>query len=211
VELVKGAWANHTCAIIGGGPSLKGVDFSRIPKQHKIIAINAGFLYAPQADICFSEDVRFIERFGLELQKFPGEVVWHCLKGIDPERGLKACPKIKIIRELRDDKFWSSDLSSLSFSSNSGVGAINLAEILGASHLFLLGFDCRHEGLTLQNFHSDYPQEWQVTSMNAISWKSDFEYWVAPNCTVPIANVINPLCESALECWPKLPFKHFFE
>lgn len=210
MELAKGAWTGKECVIIGGGPSLKGFDFSRIPSHYKTIAINAAFKFCPQADLCFSEDVRFIERFGEELHRdFNGTVLWHCLKGIDPERGLKACPRVQIIRELRDDKYWSKDLGSLSFSSNSAVGAINLAEILDSFRIFVLGLDCRAEGPVLENFHAEYPQGWQVTALNAYSWKSDFEYWVGPNVRIPVVNVINPAYESAIECWPKITQQEF--
>lgn len=210
MELGKGAWQGYECAIVGGGPSLKNFDFSKIPSRLKIIAVNAAFKFCPQADLCFSEDVRFIEKFGAQLfQNFKGTTLWHCLRGIDPERGLKACTTVRIIRELRDDKYWSDNLGSLSFSSNSVVGAINLAEILGVTKIYLLGVDCRAEGPVLENFHGEYPQDWQVTALNAYSWKSDFEYWVAPNVRVPVVNVVNPAYESAVECWPKITQQEF--
>lgn len=208
-ELEPGAWLGKPVSILGGGPSLKGFDFSRIPKHHKIIAVNAAFLHAPQADICFTEDVRFIERFGAVLEEWDGLAVWHCLLGIKAERGLKACPSVQIIQEKRDDKFWAKDLSALSFSSNSVVGAINLAEILGASVIYLLGVDCRTEGPMVKHFHEDYNQAWDVGAMQVLNWKSDFENWVYPNCKVPIVNVINPDYESAVQCWMKVKLEDY--
>lgn len=209
MDLANGIGHGQSVAIIGGGPSLKGFDFSRIPKHHKIIAINAAFKYAPQADFVFSEDLRFIERFGSELLMAKPKVVWHCLRGINPERGVKACRNIIIIKEVRDDKYRSRDLTSLSYSSNSAVGAINLCDILAFDHIYLLGIDCRSDGLFMQNFHNEYPEDWLSTSMNASSWKSDLENWVAPNCRIPITNVINPAYESTVECWPKITLEEF--
>src|SRR3954470_7731661 len=120
MRLEGGSCRGQSATVVGGGPSLRGFDFSQLRGKQNIIAINAAFRYLPFADACFSEDVRFVEKFGEELSAFKGDVIWHCLKGVDPERGMKACPKAKIIRELRDDKYWSNtDLSSLSFSSNS--------------------------------------------------------------------------------------------
>jgi hypothetical protein len=130
---------------------------------------------------------------------------------LDHERGIKACPKIITIRELRDDKYWSMDLNSLSFSSNSAIGAINLAEILGCHTIYLLGIDCRADGPVLENFHADYPQGWQVGAMNAYSWLSDFRFWVKQNCRAEIVNVINPSYESAVDCWEKITIDEFCE
>jgi hypothetical protein len=203
--LEGGQWNGQTVSIIGGGPSLKGFDFSRIPKHRKVIAINAAFKFCPQADVFFTEDYRFLEKFGAELDSFQGVKVWHCLKGIKKEKGLALCPSLTVIEEKRDDKFWAKDLFSLSFSSNSAVGAINLAEILGASRLFLLGIDCRAEAPMMSNFHDLYPEDWAVNSINAYNFKSDFENWVFPNCKIPsIFNVINPAFESEVKCWPKI-------
>jgi hypothetical protein len=121
------------------------------------------------------------------------------------------CPSLTVIEEKRDDKFWASDLSSLSFSSNSAVGAMNLAEILGVSRLFLLGIDCRADGPAMSNFHNLYPEDWAVNCINAYNFKSDFENWVFPNCKIPsIFNVINPEFESALQCWPKVQYGDYF-
>lgn len=209
MKLEAGSCSGQSATIIGGGPSLKGFDFNRLKGKSNIIAINRAFHYVPFADACFSEDVRFIEEYGADLNRFSGRVIWHCLRGLDHERGFKACTKVTTIRELRDDKYWSKDLSSLSFSSNSAIGAINLAEILGCHTIYLLGIDCRSDGPVLENFHTDYPQGWQVGAMNAYSWKSDFEHWVAPNCKADVVNVINPAYESAVECWTKITLDEF--
>lgn len=210
MRLEGGIWAGRSVVIIGGGPSLKGFDFSRIPSHHKIIGINSAFKHCPQADFIFSEDLRFFEAFGKEVQEWRGDAVWHCLRGMDYERGLKACPKLQIIREQRDDKYWAKDLSALSFSSNSAVGAINLAEILGASVLYLLGLDCRSEGPVVEHFHQDYDQCWDVGAQQVYNWKSDFEHWVFPQCHIPsIWNVINPSYPSAIQCWPTITQDQF--
>jgi hypothetical protein len=204
MRLEGGSCSGQSATVVGGGPSLKGFDFNQLLGKPNIITINAAFKYVPFADACFSEDVRFIEKFGNELNEFPGKVIWHCLKGVDPERGWKACPKVTIIRELRDDKYWSKDLSSLSYSSNSAVGAINLAEILGCDPIYVLGLDCRADGMFMGNFHTDYPQGWEVGAIQAENWRSDFEHWVAPNCKSRIVNVVNTAYESAIQCWDKI-------
>jgi len=209
MRLEGGSCRGQSAVVVGGGPSLRKFDFSTLRRKQNIIAINAAFKYIPFADACFSEDVRFVECFGSELNQFQGKVIWHCLRGIDPERGLKACPKVTIIREQRDDKYWSTDLTSLSYSSNSAVGAINLAEILGCDPIYVLGLDCRTDSGVMENFHKEYPQGWEVGAIQAENWRSDFTHWVAPNCKAKVINVINPGFESSLECWPKISLSEF--
>ena len=84
-----------------------------------------------------------------------------------------------------------------------------MAEILGYNPIFVLGLDCRADGPFLENFHDAYPQGWQCGAANAISWKSDFEHWVYPNCHAQVINVVNPAYESAVECWPKISLEDF--
>lgn len=211
--LEKGMWDGQSVSLIGGGPSLRNFDFTRIPEDHNIIVINAAYQFIPDADIFFTEDYRFIEKFGESLhQTFNGIKVWHCLKGMKRDKGLLHCPSLTVIHEGRDDKFWSDNLSTLSFSSNSAVGAINLAEILGAKKLYLLGIDCRAEGPCMTNFHDCYPQGWEVGAIQEYNWRSDFENWVFPNCKIPeVINVVNPAFESTIQCWPKMPLSEYVQ
>jgi len=211
VQLRGGMWDGQSVSLIGGGPSLRWFEFSRIPEHHKIIVLNAAFKFIPDADLFFTEDSRFIQHFGEQLhQNFTGIKVWHCLKGAKKNDGLLACPSLTVIEEDRDDKFWASNLSSLSFSSNSAVGAINLAELLGAKRLYLLGIDCRAEGSVMTNFHDCYPQGWEVGGIQEYNWRQDFEAWVKPNCKIPeIINVVNPEFESTITCWPKMTLSEY--
>lgn len=209
MRLEGGSCRGQSAVILGGGPSLRGFDFNKLQGKQNIIAINAAAFYAPFADAMFTEDIRLLEEFPNRINAFQGHVIWHCLKGIDPERGRKLIPKVQIIRELRDDKYWSSDLSSLSFSSNSAVGAINLAEILGCDPIYLLGIDCRAEGNIMTNFHDVYPQGWEVGAIQEYNWRSDFEAWVSKQCKANVINVINPAFESTITCWPKITLSEY--
>jgi hypothetical protein len=215
VGLIEGRWSLKPAVIVGGGPSLKGFDWSKLSGRSNIIVINRAFLDVPHADIWFSEDARVItDLWGSKLREFKGLKVWH---GI--EQGavadVKAIdPSIRVIEKKREDKFWSKRFSDgLSYSSNSGVGAINIAWLLGADPIYLLGFDCRADGLRMENYHKDYKDPmWEVGSNAADNFKSDFEGWVKPHVRdTQIINVINPAYPSALTCWPTMPYEEFYK
>ena len=41
------------------------------------------------------------------------------------------------------------------------MSALNLADLLGAASIFLVGFDMRGDGVRTANWHDDYPDEWK--------------------------------------------------
>lgn len=156
--LPDGIWSERRCFIIGGGPSLKGFDFSQL-KGELTIAVNRAF---EKLDACLmvSQDARvwgWIEqgKFGEEAKKkfesYPIKA-WLNL-------GIAPFPEeIQLIPHsgFRDLVFSYKD--GLPSSTNSGFLALNLAICLGANPIYLLGFDMNptEDGQT-KNFHSGYP------------------------------------------------------
>lgn len=213
MELKEGSWAGQPCYIVGGGPSLKGFDWELLRSQPHIIAINLAFRKTPWAPICFIEDARFMRRFGKELaQSFQNLKIWHIGLGthVDTiQEALKHDPDLLPLYETKEGKYWSSAFADgLSSSSNAAIGAINMADLLQADPIYLMGIDCRVEGPVLENFHTgepnSYPPEWQVGAMQALNFKSDMENWVHNNTKHRrIVNLVNPSFESTVECWPK--------
>lgn len=217
MELVEGAWAGQSCTVIGGGPSLKGFDWELLRKKKNLIAINMAFQYAPWADICFVEDSRFMTRFGHTeaFGRFSGLKIWHVGLGthVDTIQSILGHdPAVLALYEKKDGKYWSSSFGDgLSTSSNASVGAINVADLMGADPIYLMGIDCRADTLNMANFHQEYPKEWAVGAMQADNFKSDAENWIAPKTAHrKIVNVVNPAFESRIDCWPKITLKEYF-
>lgn len=169
----------------------------------------------PNADVFFTEDTRFVEKFYEDprWRAFTGQKVVHALTDGFAERLAELDPSILIVRRKREDKFWSRSLEEgLSFSSNSGIGALNLADILGADPIYMLGFDCRAEGKFVENYHREYDPTWLVGSNQAENYRSDFEHWAAPHVRHrTVWNIINPEYPSALQCWPKIDLTTFVD
>lgn len=208
------AWRAQDAYLVGGGPSLRSIDWSLLHGRPNVVCVNMAFVDVPTAAVVFTEDLRFLERVAArpELreawERFEGSKVFHCLAPHFEQQALALLPDLVIVHKRRNDKFWSKDWEreGLSLSSNSAIGALNLIDILGASRIFLLGIDCRSTTEKTENYHDRYPQgvEWQTGKFQYLSFKSDFENWAALNLKHrQVVNLVDWDFESAVDCWPK--------
>lgn len=100
---------------------------------------------------------------------------------------------------------FSTDPGHIHYGENSGFQAINLALLLGADYIVLIGFDMRHVG-GKSHFFGDHPQglfqrnEYQ-------SFVKNFENAPAP----PGTTIINATCDSALKCYPLMSLDEAIE
>lgn len=180
MKLEEGLWTGEPAYIVGGGESLKSLDWSLLKSKRNVVAINRAFIDVPTAALWFSEDLRGIELFARmpQWKAFQGLKVFHALKPDFAVRARKLDPSIHIIERHREDKFWARSFADgLSMSSNSAVGAINLVWLLGADPIYLLGLDCAGG-----NYHDTYLRAGfdQAGKMQLDTFKTDFEKWVAP-------------------------------
>ena len=217
--------------IIGGGPSLSDFQWNRLPPSVAQIAVNMAFLRAPKSDFWFSEDYRVVEliygkpsdTFDKHIhdsvytkdawQHFSGRKLLHALHPNHAKRALELDPTIEIIHTNRRGKKWADALAEgLSVSSNSAVGAVNVATCLGAERIYLLGIDCKTSGAQA-NYHEYYPHSWRMPDGQGENFASDFEHWAKLNTDrlgVKVVNVINPENPSALNCFKKISFEEFY-
>jgi hypothetical protein len=148
-----GAWAGQPCFLIGGGPSLIGFDFERLRGKGRVIAINRAFEYAPWADILFFMDNKFY-RLCHEGER---QLLWNGFKGhkvfLDlMGRSYEDCYHIRSLGRIGLSR---SLAQGLYHGNNSGVGALNLALVLRARPIYLLGYDMTYSG-NRSHFHSGY-------------------------------------------------------
>lgn len=206
--LNDGSWKGRRAWIVGGGPSLRSFAWERLVGIPEIICVNFAYERVPHAACVITEDVRFIQLAARKesWRAFRGEKILSCLEpGYEP-LARAADPAIRIIPRKSSVRFWSKSLNDgLSYSSNSGIAAINLADILGVSEIVLLGFDCKPVGDTPTNFHDHYakaPGFERTPDARYLDFKKDFEAWVAPN--VRHIKVWNANPESGIECWERV-------
>ena len=148
-------WKDETVYIVGGGPSLKDFDWKRL-KGKKVIAINRAFQVLPDADVLYWTDSRFWKWYNQEIKQFKG--FKYTCRPYSPEQ------QDVILLKAINTKPLSLDLAHISHGNNSGYGAINLAVLLGAKKIYLLGYDMAskdanthwHDGYSTKHNHTIY-------------------------------------------------------
>jgi len=126
----------ETVYIIGGGPSLKGVDLKRKLKGKTCLAINGSFELGLAETLFFGDDVWFNRKRADVLGKKRLKRIY-TTSGIRHERVVNVFPSNDGI---------SDDPTKVAWNLNSGFAALNLALLGGAKKIVLLGFDmCKAE------------------------------------------------------------------
>lgn len=129
-------WAASDAYIIGGGPSLRGFDFARLKGKNTIGCNSAFYLGHEIARVCFFSDYEWFLQHYDALSDYDGEVFTHHeALVLHPDKWLN------VLRRYDD----GLHLDGLGFGGNSGCSAINLALLMGARRIFLLGIDCGGE------------------------------------------------------------------
>lgn len=147
-------WKNETVFLVGGGPSLKGMDLTPIYGK-KVITINNAFKLVPQPSIIFYSDTRWWRWHGAEIgPDYQGRIVSTSAAGanfVDPRvcRMGRDYGFVEGVRPLSDDP-------TLLSGPDGGYAAINLAYLLGASRIVLLGFDMGFVNGEA-HWHEDHP------------------------------------------------------
>jgi len=156
--LPDGSWKDQRCFIIGGGPSLTGFDFERL-RGERIIAINKAFAYCMFADVLYFMDyIHFYSE--LKSGKFGGEMLakWNTFPGIKvfSDSHARNLPDSHWINLAFNPQGVSrSQKRGINRGTNCGYGAINLAVVMGANPIYLLGYDMKHDGKRT-HFHDGY-------------------------------------------------------
>jgi hypothetical protein len=127
-------WKNETVFILGGGPSLQQSDVNRL-KDRRVIAVNDSFRLGDWIDIVWFTDCRWYNDTKEALSHFPGLII-----GAPPCK----CEHPGVLRVARKNQPGISiNPNFVYWNKNSGSSAINLAYLLGATKIVLLGFDMK--------------------------------------------------------------------
>ncbi len=201
-RLPDGAWQGQRCFIIGGGPSLKGFDFSRL-RGERVIAVNKAYYDVPFADIVFAMDRPLLdlitsgklgENYRQAFESFWGMKVWLDLSGYSYPPGVYSLPSAGEIG-------WTKSITQgLFHGQNSGYGALNLALVLGADPIYLLGYDCSKGPAGEKNYHNGYPSGGNPDAVNI--FLKAFNAGAEMLKAIPHPKVINLNPQSALKCFP---------
>jgi hypothetical protein len=183
-------WQDEECFILGGGPSLPVNKIDRL-FGHNVIVVNNSYRLALWADALFFGDNRWLNQHGQDLDKFKGLIVTTA-----PEH--RDTPKIHVIYRRNRPPGISEDPLWIAWNRSSGACAINLAYLMGARRIVLLGFDMKAIN-GARNFHDDYSKAMREPPYQA--FLSVFPA-IAADCKRLGVEVINATPGSAINCWP---------
>lgn len=216
-------WPGSEVVIIGGGPSLKGFDYS-VLKGYRVIGCNDAYkLVFPQfyndpslIDLCYWGDYGWWLIHWNDTVEYPEKSNEASHPGLIHFPGLRVTCSERYVKEngvlcLKRQSSKLSYGSTIGWFHNTGASAVNLAVNLGAKKVILLGFDMKLDDKTgKQNWHHNLKND-----PNAIiieRHKKHINNALAPqiNQNHPDVEIINACPESTLDCWKKMKPEDIF-
>ena len=128
------SWKGSDAYIIGGGSSLREFDWTLLHGKNTIGCNTAFTLGEKVCKMCFFGDQAWFNVFRDRLARFNGLVFTNV-------RSLFSCGLPWLWTMERESQGLYKD--KLGWNGNTGASALNLALILGAARVFLLGFDMK--------------------------------------------------------------------
>ena len=199
-------WKGRDVFIIGGGTSLRSFDWNLLVPEYVIGCNDAYTLGVDVCNICHWGDNKWFKQHAKALEQSKCLVTTSC-----PQFQKSTLPWLWLMsRENR-----GLHKSSLGWNASTGASAVNLALILGASRVLLLGFDMRLD------------RDGTVNKFNQANWHENtldkpittvyekfivgFERVARDLHKFPGAEIINVNNDSDLFVFPKIGVKEFFE
>jgi len=198
-------WLGQDAFIIGGGNSLKTFDFDLLKDELTIGCNTAYILGSSICKICFFGDFKWFEEFKdktpTPLSKFDGAVFTSANRLYNTK-----LPWLYTMPRESNGLY----KKALGWNKNTGASAVNLALILGAKRVFLLGFDMDLSEEGRPNWHNeliDKPNSGVyskfVTGFNRVAIDLPKKF--------PGREIINVTDESKLNIFPKVSVKEFWD
>lgn len=177
-----GEWKGKRAFVVGSGPSLKNFDREHLRKE---LTIGCNMEYVWRPTISLVQDVRLFRGDG-SLVGLKDRPDWYqsgswpvYFKGHRDQEKIDANDFIYQAESCHtsDDPFsWGRTLEGgLTYGANVGLAALSLADVLGASPIYLLGFDCGFGPRRETHCHDSYPQNWQLPEA---SQQEVFARWI---------------------------------
>lgn len=145
-------WQGDDAYIIGGGPSLAAFDWELIRGKNTIGCNSAFILGSDVVKVLIFGDYQWWENIGRDQLPAFGGIVVGCSERLNDDHNLPRWVLTMDRHPPRHKQSWLGTTSTLGWYGNTGGLAINLALILGARRVFLLGFDMKEQGAR-HNWH----------------------------------------------------------
>lgn len=227
-------WDGGDAWIIGGGPSVprqfdvpehiiqKVINGTLPPSAYSpymalihnehVIGVNMAYKIGPWIDIVMFGDSGFFAKERAGLSQFPGLKI-SCNPTSKSERWVKT-----LNRDGQKSRGVSENPTMVSWNGNTGAAAINLAVHLGASKIFLLGFDMDIDPKNnMQHWHNLYSKGPVAPHDDRRRRKLPFGRHlqgfpvIAEDIKKRGVQIINVSPESTITCFPKMTIKQIFD
>ena len=197
----EAVWDGHDVFIIGGGDSLRTFDWQLL-KDERTIGCNTAFLLGVDiCKVCIFGDPKWFKKFKIEVANYEGTLF--------TSHGE--------FRRTNLDWLWyiprkvkGLGTDSLGWNNNTGANAINLALIMGAKRVFLLGFDMQLSKAGKANYH-DRPCDKPTKAVYKKFLKGLEKLKRDLPKVFPGREIINITDDSRLNLFQKIGVKQFFE
>lgn len=190
-------WPHATVFILASGPSLTAEDVDAVRGKARVVCVNDAVRLAPWADCLYSSDGPW----------------WKRMKGAPEFTGLKFCiekaagagvdsygrtwPSVGVLRNAGLTGL-SLEPTAICHYKNSGGAAINLAVLLGASRIILLGYDMKLGPHGVKHFTGE-----RGTSSPYPDFRRYIGTMVKPLEAAGV-DVVNASRQTALTCFPRV-------
>lgn len=202
-------WKGQDVFIIGGGLSLKGFDWGLLKDEFTIGCNDAFLLGEKVCDICVFGDHKWFKVHYSKLAKFKNPIFTNTNHLCDSKT-----PKWVWWMQRRGSGFHKD---ALGWNENTGALAINLALILGAKKIFLLGFDMKILDIA-KKYNKRNQNNWHenlVQDPNLGSIQKHINAFKSSSSTIeknfPGVKIINITDDSDLDIFPKIGVDKFWD
>lgn len=197
--MIERRWLGEIAVCIASGPSLTPEDVDLCRGRSRVIAVNDNYLLAPWADILYACDFRWWDAHK-GVPGFAGE------KWTIDRRAKEVYPELRRI-EGKNEPGFSEDPSRIHNGRNSGFQAVNLALLMGAAKILLLGYDLQKQG---------YKTHWFGEHQGLVNTRDYSNFIEAFNTTRrQVERMGNPIINctrrTALNCYPKMALEQALE
>lgn len=195
-------WQGEDAYVVGGGNSLRHFDWGLI-RGRNTIGCNSAYVLGPEIiKIVLFGDSRWWEEIGHKGTESYGGLVVSC----SPRLVHSKCPWLLTME--RHEKVGLGK-TKLGWHGNTGAAAINLALILGAKRVFLLGFDMRMGEGHKPNWHDLRYEKGKPEVYNRFVHEMRHIPRTLPE-TFPGCEIINVTDDSELNLFPKVSIAEHF-
>ena len=193
-------WQDQDVFIIGGGPSLRDFDWSSLENEWTVGCNSAFTLGEKVCKVCIFGDAKWFKIYKHDLSRYKGTLFTS-----SPQLLRTKIPWLWTMERVAKGLHHQA----LGWNKNTGASAINLALLLGAKTIYLLGYDMHLSEQGQPNWHDRLIHS--PSAENYPKFADNFK-WVVRDLEKKWSNVKvwNVTDNSGLDLFPKIGVEKFW-